>query len=119
MKTKIVSLFTVICIVFVITACTRNTWLYRINVQQGNVISSDTLHQLHPGMTKETVCNLMGPPVLIDTFNNDRWTYTYMFKSGQGRQFTKMNLVIYFMNDKISHIKTGNRLKAIGFSARR
>lgn len=96
-----------ISIAFALLGCSQSTWLYRINVQQGNVISNDVIHQLHVGMTKEAVSDLLGPPVLVDTFNDSRWTYIYTLKTGRGQHLEK-NLVIYFCNDRITGMSSKN-----------
>ncbi|MBA2654192.1 MAG: outer membrane protein assembly factor BamE [Gammaproteobacteria bacterium] len=107
MKTKIITFLSATCIVFTLTACTQTTWLYRVNVQQGNIVTADMIHQLHLGMTKDAVTDLIGPPVLMDTFNDNRWTYIYTYKPGRGK-YVERRVVIYFKNDRISHLSTHN-----------
>ena len=51
--------------------------LYRVTVQQGNVITQNMIDQLKPGMTRRQVAYIMGEPVLRNTFNEDRWDYIY------------------------------------------
>ncbi len=58
-------------------------WVYRINVQQGNIIDQEKLDQLKIGMTKRQVQFLLGAPLLNDTFNPDRWDYLYSVKRGE------------------------------------
>ena len=43
--------------------------LYRITVQQGNVITQEMVDQLKPGMTRSQVAYIMGEPILRNTFN--------------------------------------------------
>ncbi len=78
------------------TACTR--WIYRIDVQQGNVITQDMLAQLHPGMEKDKVRFIMGTPLMVDVFHQDRWDYVYsMQPKGGTRQQRRVSL--YFDKD--------------------
>ena len=59
---------------------------YRVDVQQGNVITQEMLAQLQPGMDKKKVGLIMGAPVIKDTFHKDRWDYT-KFTPGLERMF--------------------------------
>ncbi len=51
--------------------------VYKLNVQQGNIVTQDMLEQLKPGMDKRQVAYIMGNPVLKDTFSTRFWDYTY------------------------------------------
>ena len=51
--------------------------VYRIDIQQGNVITQDQLAALERGMEKRKVRFILGTPLLADTFNQDRWDYYY------------------------------------------
>ena len=54
--------------------------VYRIDVQQGNVITQDMLDQLEPGMDKRKVRFILGTPLIQDSFNPDRWDYYYSYQ---------------------------------------
>lgn len=51
--------------------------VYKLNVQQGNIVTEDMLGQLKPGMKKNQVRYIMGNPVLNDTFSERHWDYVY------------------------------------------
>lgn len=63
-------------------------WLtpYRVDVGQGNFISESMAGQLKEGMTKEQVRAVLGTPLLMDPFRNDRWDYIFDIRRGDGRQ---------------------------------
>ena len=72
------------------TACARNnygTWkaplVYRMDIQQGNMVDQEMLDRLKPGMTKKDVKFILGTPLLIDPFHADRWDYVYSFEIGR------------------------------------
>ena len=46
--------------------------VYKIDVQQGNIVTQDMLAQLKPGMDRSKVKFIMGTPLIADTFHNDR-----------------------------------------------
>jgi len=62
-----------------ITSCSRLP-VYRPPIQQGNVITQDTLSKVHLGMNRAQVENIMGTPVLRNLFEHDRMVYIYTFK---------------------------------------
>ena len=51
--------------------------VYKLNVQQGNIVTQEMLDQLKPGMKKNQVAYIMGNPVLKDTFSERHWDYIY------------------------------------------
>jgi outer membrane protein assembly factor BamE len=51
--------------------------VYKLSVQQGNVITQEMVDRLEPGMTRNQVEFVMGRPVLEDPFDDDQWVYLY------------------------------------------
>jgi outer membrane protein assembly factor BamE len=60
----------------------RLPFVYRIDVQQGNVITQEMVNQLRVGMTKRQVQFILGAPLLTDPFHADRWDYVYLYDPG-------------------------------------
>lgn len=78
--------------------------VYRVDIQQGNVITQEMLAQLKPGMEKTKVRHIMGTPPLVDTFHSDRWDYIYTFQEGSdARQMRRVSL--YFEGDRLSRVE--------------
>ncbi|RKZ36171.1 MAG: outer membrane protein assembly factor BamE, partial [Gammaproteobacteria bacterium] len=71
-----------------LAACAQQTipGVYRIDIQQGNVVTQDMLDRLETGMEKRKVRYLLGTPLIIDTFNSGRWDYLYSFQPGGGKR---------------------------------
>ena len=68
--------------------------VYKIDVQQGNVITQDMIDQLRPGMSTSQVRYVMGNPLVLDTFNPNRWDYIYNLKpGGHKRQQERISLL--------------------------
>ncbi|MEE4080229.1 outer membrane protein assembly factor BamE [Pseudomonas viridiflava] len=68
--------------------------VYKIDIQQGNVVTQDMINQLRPGMTRRQVRFIMGNPLLTDTFHADRWDYLYSLQPGGGeRQQERVSLI--------------------------
>ncbi|MBL8497908.1 outer membrane protein assembly factor BamE [Nitrosomonas sp. JL21] len=78
--------------------------LYKIDVQQGNVITEEMLDKLKPGMTKSQVLFVLGSPLIVDTFRDNRWDYVYIFRE-KGNLVEQKRLTVFFENDKIVHIE--------------
>ncbi len=56
---------------------------YKIDIQQGNMVTQEMVAKLKPGMTKAQVRFVMGTPLITDAFHADRWDYVYRYqKSG-------------------------------------
>jgi len=80
--------------------------LYKVTVQQGNVITQEMVNQLKPGMTRSQVAFIMGEPVLRNTFNENRWDYVYsVVLPGYFNQETRMSL---FFEDDVLGYFTGD-----------
>ena len=77
---------------------------YKIDIQQGNVITQDMVNQLKPGMTREQVLFIMGEPLLPDTYNQKRWDYVYSFQPGGGVR-TQQTLSLFFKDDRLARFE--------------
>lgn len=76
-------------------------WVYRLNIDQGNIITQDMVNQLKPGMTRDQVKFVMGSPLIVDAFHENRWDYVYTLRDGKGKT-TRQNLTVLFANDTLS-----------------
>ncbi|PJE77524.1 Outer membrane protein assembly factor BamE [invertebrate metagenome] len=76
---------------------------YRIDIQQGNVITQDMVNQLRLGMTRNQVLYVMGSPLLKDSFDRNRWDYVYSLQPGNKKRHQE-NLILFFDNDKLIKI---------------
>ena len=52
--------------------------LYRIDVQQGNVVTEEMVEKLKPGMTKSQVLFVLGSPLIMDAFRDNPVSYTHL-----------------------------------------
>jgi outer membrane protein assembly factor BamE len=77
---------------------------YRIPIQQGNVLDQERVNQLQPGMAKRQVRHLMGTPMLVDPFHQDRWDYVYTFRPPRG-DTEERRVSLFFENDQLARIE--------------
>jgi outer membrane protein assembly factor BamE len=75
--------------------------VYRIDIQQGNLLEEDAIEQVQVGMTRSQVQFLLGTPMVSDSFHRDRWDYAYFLKRGRSRDIDRRWLVVYFEGDRV------------------
>ena len=75
--------------------------VYKIDIQQGNVVTQDMINQLRPGMTRRQVRFIMGNALLTDTFHPDRWDYLYSLQPGGGERQQERVSVFFNQNDQL------------------
>ena len=56
--------------------------VYKLNIEQGNIVTQEMADQLKPGMTRRQVRFILGTPLIEDTFNRNRWDYIYVKRNG-------------------------------------
>ena len=73
---------------------------YKIDIQQGNVVTRKMVNQLELGMTRAQVQYIMGTPLLQDTFDRNRWDYIYSNQPGDARR-DQRTVTLFFENDRL------------------
>lgn len=96
-----------ILMVFLCTSC--GTALptikpYKLDVQQGNVVTSKMLLQLRPGMTKSQVRFVMGTPLIQDSFHGNRWDYVYQLREN-GKVTEQRRVILDFENELLKRVR--------------
>ncbi len=79
--------------------------VYRVDVQQGNLLEQDEIDGVKVGMTRNQVRFLLGTPVAQGVFHSDRWDYIYFFKQGRSRKVDRRWLIVYFDDDLVREIQ--------------
>src|SRR3954467_4941396 len=79
--------------------------VYRMSIQQGNYLVTDSVSQLKEGMTRSQVRFLLGTPMVPDAFDDDRWDYYYYFNSRHLKQPLKRRLTVYFQDEKVQRFE--------------
>lgn len=69
---------------------------YRIDVQQGNVLTQDMVAQLKPGQTRDQVRFILGTPLITDIFHRQRWDYVYRFRDGRSGAVESHQFSVFF-----------------------
>lgn len=76
--------------------------VYKVDIQQGNVVTQDMIDQLRPGMTRSQVRFIMGSPLITDTFSADRWDYLYSIQPGGGQRQQERVSLVFNGNDQLA-----------------
>lgn len=91
-------------ITLALTGCSGFPGVYKIDVEQGNIITQEMVDQLRPGMTPNQVRFIMGSPLVTDTFHADRWDYIYSKKHGNDGTYERERLTLHFTDGKLSSL---------------
>ena len=77
---------------------------FKMDIQQGNVVTSKMLLQLKPGMTKSQVKFVMGTPLIVDSFHSNRWDYFYQMRQA-GKIKEQRRVILDFENELLSRVR--------------
>ena len=67
-------------------------------------MTDEMLEKLKPGMTKSQVLFVLGSPLIIDAFRDNRWDYVYLFRE-KGDLVEQKRLTLFFDNDTLINIE--------------
>jgi len=76
---------------------------YKMDIQQGNVVTQEMILKLRPGMTRAQVRFIMGTPLVNDPFHTDRSDYFYMFIR-RGAVLDKRLITLTFENGQLRSV---------------
>src|SRR5512143_1952541 len=77
---------------------------HRIDVQQGNALDQENVARLKPGLSRSQVRFLLGTPLVVDPFRNDRWDYVYRYYKG-GQLTEQKHVTLFFDGDTLTRIE--------------
>ena len=100
MNFRLVILLSVVTLL--LFGCVRT---YRIDIQQGNIVTQEQIEQLKPGMKMVEVRYLLGAPLVEDPFHTERWDYFYSFRSGETRRAEQQRLTVFFDDGQLTKVK--------------
>ena len=88
----------------ILTAVALSACIYRIDIQQGNLLEQSDVEQVQVGMTRSQVQFLLGTPMVVDSFHRNRWDYAYYLRRGRSRDVDRRWIVVYFEDDRVARI---------------
>ena len=78
--------------------------VYKVDVNQGNLVEKEMVESLKPGMTKRQVALVMGTPSIQTPFDQDRWDYAASI-SRRGATPEVKNLTLFFEDNLLVRIE--------------
>lgn len=85
-----------LCGAVLLSGC--SSWVYRIDIPQGNYLEQKLVDKLRVGMSREQVLFVLGSPVARNPFNDHKWHYLYTIDKAKSDN-SRFELVVYFDND--------------------
>lgn len=98
--------------------CSNFLRVYKIDINQGNVVTKDMVDKLKPGMTPAQVRYVLGTPLVTDTLDINRWDYVYDYKPGTYAKLAKLpavhnrRLTVWFENGVLAKTEGGDTIPA-------
>jgi outer membrane protein assembly factor BamE len=107
---KLLNLILSLIATITLSACSQ-FGVYRLDVQQGNLVTQEQLARVKPGMSRIEVRNILGTPLLQDAFHANRWDYAYRDDRNTerklnpfGRESQQFTVTILFESEKVARI---------------
>ncbi|GBO83822.1 MULTISPECIES: outer membrane protein assembly factor BamE [Marinobacter] len=76
--------------------------VYKINVQQGNIVTDEELTQLTEGMPRSQVHAVMGTPLMLNPVDPSREYYVYTFQR-EGGDIQEQRIIVYYEDDQYAY----------------
>ncbi len=102
---KIITLCILGTFAILVTSCGKMIPHYKIDIEQGNVLTKEVVNRIRPGMTKRQVKFILGTPIIASSFHKHRWDYVYSLKKGGKKKITTKTMSLFFLNDRIVRIE--------------
>lgn len=84
-----------------ITAGCAFPGVYKINVQQGNILTEEELESLKVGMSRSQVHSVLGTPIADNPVDDSRDYYIYTFQRGGG-DIREQKVVVHYDDNRYS-----------------
>ena len=76
---------------------------YKPDIIQGNVVTTEQIALVKPGLTRAQVREALGSPLITDPFHGDRWDYVFTLRR-QGFDDQQRSFVVLFEKDVVLKI---------------
>ncbi len=97
-----------LCVLALLSTLGGCRFIYKIDVQQGNLLDQRLVDDLRPGMTKRQVSLVLGTPAIESPFRHDRWDYITTYHR-RGQRVERKILSLTFEDNRLVKIE-GNYL---------
>ena len=73
--------------------------VYKLDIQQGNIVKQEDLDRLKPGMSRAEVQYVLGTPLAGNSFREDRDYYLYTFQDSGG-PIVQQRVTVFYTDDR-------------------
>jgi outer membrane protein assembly factor BamE len=103
---RALSLHAIVVVALMAAGCGGTSLIrpYKMDIQQGNVVTHEMIARLQPGMTRAQVRFTLGTPLVVDPFRADRWDYVYLF-TRRGVVTEQRRIVVVFKDEKLVRVE--------------
>jgi outer membrane protein assembly factor BamE len=98
---KPLALLAIACLSLGLSGCFLRP--YMVPIQQGQIISSQEVDKLKPGMSKQQVEYILGSPMINNPYDPNTWYYVYTLEQDYLPR-AQNKLILHFSNDKLDSI---------------
>lgn len=92
------------CILLALTLSSCSLFsIQRLEIEQGNIITTEKVNQLHRGMSEEEVKDIMGTPLMTTFFTPNRMEYIYTLQKSNQQRLQK-RVICIFQNGRLQEI---------------
>ncbi len=86
---------------------------YKMDIRQGNFVTAEMRDKIKLGMSRAQVRYVMGTPMIVDAFHENRWDYVYRLEHKR-ELVEQQRLTLYFETDKLVRIDDAElKLKSV------
>jgi len=100
-KTSVARIAVIAVCAIALSGCLR---AYRMDIQQGNVVTQDMVAKLKLGMSQREVRFALGSPMIEDPFHADRWDYAYSMKKGRDPKIDQSIVTVIFKDGRLAEV---------------
>jgi outer membrane protein assembly factor BamE len=98
-STKSIKKCALISFIMLLSACSN----YKLEIQQGNLVTQESVSKLQRGMTKQQIQSLLGTPLMQDSFNNNRWDYVF-YQNQDKNTSTSKDITLFFKDNRLVNV---------------
>ena len=78
---------------------------YRMDIEQGNIVTPEQRAQLQLGMSRREARFVLGSSLVKDPFHADRWDYVYSLRDGATDTVDQQRLSLFFKDNLLVDIR--------------
>ena len=99
-SSRYITAITILCIVLLVSCS-----IYRPEIYQGQSSNLVDVSKLTVGMTPDEVLDIMGTPLIVDSFHRDRWDYVHNVIDSKRTIVSKQKVTVFFKDGVVAKVE--------------